>query len=708
MNYEQTDNMTGEMEDLTSQGIEGSEVEMPDAEGPEEESIERTVYALNLADGLDEQKLKDIGRECLEGFEADFSSREDWVSDLDAYTKLAMQIRENKSFPWQGCSNVKYPLLSTSAMQFAARAYPALVPSNGKIVKTVVVGKDPTGEKKNKADRVSTYMSWQILKNMDNWEEDMDKLLIMLPIAGTMFKKTYYDANTEKVSSRLVLPKNLVVDNWTKTLDEAERISEIFTLTPRALKERQRQGIYLDIDLGTQNAIPDKDDNRSHPRVDDATPYTFVEQHTYIDMDDDGYAEPYIVVFHRNTGKVLRISVRFEKEDIETNKDGQISKITPIQYYTKFSFVPNPDGSFYDIGFGNLLGPLNEAINTHINQLTDAGTINTLAGGFIGKGLRIKSGDYEFRPNEWKPVNSTGDDLRKQIVPLPTKEPSPVLLQLMQALITSGKELASVAEIFVGKSPGQNTPATTTMATIEQGMKVFTAVYKRIYRSLASEFYKIYELNETYIDPNTYVAVLDEAIGPEDFSDDNYDICPGADPNAMSDTEKLMKAQGLMELMPMGILDPVKVGLRILETQEQPNYEELLIPSVKETGQPPPPPPDPKMLEMDMKGKLKQQELAQKAEIADRKMKLDTISTVAKIAMDGMSKAQDMQDKAALAQTQAAVEDHKQKIFSAQAQADHIQQLIHNQQKHNQNLHLTKEKAKLSLSQKSKSGKTAQ
>jgi chaperonin GroES len=560
-------------------------------------------------------------------------------------------------------------------MQFAARAYPALVPSNGKIVKTVVVGKDKTGEKKEQADRVSTYMSWQILKDMEHWEEDMDKLLIMLPIAGCMFKKTFWDANSEKVSSRLILPKNFVVDNWTRSLEEAERQSEIFTLTPRQLKERQLQGIYLDIDLGTQNAPLD---DRDHPRHDDATPYTFVEQHTFIDMDDDGYSEPYIVTFHRNTGKVLRIAMRFDTDGVQLNKDGKISKISPIQYYTKFSFVPNPDGSFYDIGFGSLLGPLNESINTLINQLIDAGTVNTLSGGFIGKGLRIKSGDYEFRPNEWKPVNATGDDLRKQIVPLPTKEPSPVLFQLMQAMITSGKELASVAEIFVGKSPGQNTPATTTMATIEQGMKVFTAVYKRIFRALQKEFDKIYKLNETYINPNTYMSILDEAIGPSDFNNENYDICPGADPNAMSDTEKLMKAQGLMELMPMGILDPVKVGLRILETQEQPNYEELLVQSVRESGQPPAPPPDPKMLELEMKGKLKEQEMALKADMAEKKNQLEMMSTSAKLAMDQMSKAQESEDRKRIAVVQAATEERKQNIDVLKAQSDFVSKMMKN------------------------------
>ena len=234
-------------------------------------------------------------------------------------------------------------------------------------------------------------------------------------------------------------------------------------------------------------------------------------------------------------------------------------------------------------------------------------------------------GETSFQPGEWKVVNSTGDDLKKQIVPMPSKEPSNVLFQLMGSLITSGKELASIAEIFTGKMPGQNTPATTTMATVEQGMKVFTAVYKRIYRSLTEEFKKLARLNELYLNPQTYVDVVDMEVGPDDFKMSNHNIYPGADPTAVSQTEKLLKAQGLMELLPLGILDPVKVGLRVLEAQEQPNYQELLNQEVAQTGKQPGPPPDPKLLESQAKiqamgqaSQIKQQEMSFKSELAAR------------------------------------------------------------------------------------------
>jgi chaperonin GroES len=668
---------------------------MPPEDEGQENQLDKILLTKNLAMSMDEDQLKKIGAECRAGFENDLLSREEWERDLKDWTDLAMQMRKEKSFPWVDCSNVQYPILSTAAMQFAARAYPSLVPSDGKIVKSVILGKDPTEEKLNLADRVSTYMSWQIMHDMDDWEEDMDKLLLMLPIAGTVFKKTYWDTSKEKVVSRLVLPMNLVVDNWCRNLEEAERVSEIIPITSRILKERQLQGLFLDVELG-QKTTPQNNTNseKATGRLDETVPYTLIEQHCFLDLDNDEYTEPYIVTFHRESGKVLAIRPRFRTEDVE-EEDGKLVKINPINMYTKFSFVPNPDGSFYSIGFGRLLGPLNEAVNTLINQLIDGGTMSTLQSGFIGKGLRLKAGTTSFAPGEWKPVNATGDDLRKQIVPLPAKEPSKVLFELMANLVSASKELASVAEIFVGKMPGQNTPATTTMATIEQGMKVFTAVYKRIYRSLQNEFYKIFELNETYINPETYIKVLDIEVGPADFDDEAYDICPGADPNAMSQTEKLQKAQGLMELLPLGALDPVKVVKRMLQAQEQPNFEELFAQGVAQTGALPPPPPDPKLQEMQMKGQLEEKKIAMKGAETQHKMELEDRSAQTQLAMKQQEHALEMQNKAQQAHLDGAVAIHKQKIFSAEAQ----QKMNMAHMEHKQNLDNSKEQSSAKVQQ---------
>lgn len=670
----------------------GNEGEAPSAAT----SLRAIVEAKNIADTIDEEKLTQIGSDCAKGFEYDLSTRSEWEQNLKDWTKLALQVREEKSWPWPKAANVKYPLLSTAAMQFNARAYPSLIPSNGDVVKVNVIGKDRDGMKLERAKRIGMFMSYQVLYEMHCWEEDMDKLLMMLPIIGTVFKKTYYNPVLKQNVSELVLPENLVVNYWAKSLETAERVSEIIPLSKRLVKEKMMSKTYLDVELG--DPIPDPTQMTQAVAQDEATPYQIIEQHTYLDLDEDGYAEPYVVTFERTSGKVLRIVARFDEDTIYQDDDGNLQRIEPIQYYTKFGFIPNPDGGFYDVGFGLLLGPLNESVNTLINQLIDAGTLSNLQGGFLGKGLKLKMGESRWQPGEWKPVNSTADDLRKQIVPLPAKEPSNVLFQLMGSLITSGKELASVAEIFVGKMPGQNTPATTTMATIEQGMKVFTAVYKRVYRALRSEFKKIYDLNRVYLDPNKYAAVIDTEVGPDDFDKESYDVCPAADPSTPTGTEKLMKAQGLLELLPTGILDPVEVIRRVLEAQEQPNYERLFNQQIQQTGQMQPP-PDPKLQEMEMKSQLEQQKIALQAQEKERAAMLAERSQAVQLAMKTQEHNLKMQADAQKAKLSAAEAIHKQRIFSVTEQAKVNQQLVHKEQAHRQSMAQQQEKAKLASAQ---------
>lgn len=658
------------------------------------------IFHKNLAEGKTDEELSKIGEHCRMGFELDLDSRSDWEADLDEWIALAKQIREPKSYPWPKASNVKYPLLSTAAMQFSARAYPALVPSNGEIVKAVVIGKDPTGEKWIKADRISTYMSWQIFYEVMGWEEDMDKMLIMLPVVGTMFKKTWYDKSCDKIRSVVILPKNLVVNNWAKSLEEVERISEVIRMSERLLKERQRQKLFLDIDLGEPVNLEDGPN-------DETTPYELIEQHCFLDLGKD-IEEPVIVTFERYSGKVLRITRRYHLDDVEM--DGKtIVKIKPTQMYTKFGFVPNPDGSFYDIGLGVLLGPLNESVNTLINQLVDSGSINNLQSGFIGKALRLKMGDTKFGPGEWKPVNAAGDDLRKQIIPLPTKEPSKVLFELMGALITSGKELASVAEIFTGKMPGQNTPATTTMATVEQGMKVFTAVYKRIFRALGQEFKKIQKLNKQYLDPQTYVAVLDAPVDPEDFDDATYDICPGADPTAMSQQEQLMKAQGLLELVQMApqAFNIVEVLSRVLQAQEQPNWQKVFSQEVQASGQLPPPPPDPKLMAIQAKAQADQQKTQMDLQAKQQEMELKSRDSIMQMQMKQQEHAQKMQQQAEATQMKAASDIAMANVYASTERMKGQQTLQNTQQAHDQKMQQTKESQQLANQAQatSKSGK---
>lgn len=685
--------------------------QVPGAEPPQpappehKPQVRKFMEEVNIADDMDEEELCKIAHDVIQGYEDDLSSRQPWEQHIEEWTKLAAQVTEQKVYPWPGSSNVKYPLVSVAAMQFNARAYPSLVPADGKVVKTQVIGKDPTGEKREKADRVSTYMSYQLMQEMHGWEADMDKLLLMLPIIGVVFKKTYFDPIRKRNCSCLVTPKNLVVNYWASCLEEAERITETIEMSPRKLKEQQLAGLFLDVDLSepTQGVIPAINQNdalrlTNPPRNDKTTPYFLLEQHTYLDLNDDGYPEPYVVTVDYGSRKVLRIAARYDDTTITTDAEGEIIQIEPIQYYTKFGFIPNPDGGFYDIGFGHLLGPINEAVNSLINQLIDAGTLSNLQSGFIGKGLRLRMGETRLQPGEWRAVNSTGDDLKKQIVPLPIKEPSSTLFQLMGSLVSSGKELASVAEIFVGKMPGQNTPATTTMATIEQGMKVFTAVYKRVYRSLESEFKKLFRLNEVFLNPYTYSAVLDTEIFPEDFDSEGYDVCPGADPAAISQTEKLVKAQALMELLPLQTIDPMKVTIRLLEALEIPNWEDLVAPDAGQQGQE----ADPVAMEFQMKAQaeqqkaqLKQAELQMKSELANRdqafKEQMETYKVKNQIELE--------KEKA---RVQANIQAHKDGANLQINQIKHAQRMKNDQESHQQKLAQAKEAS--SKSTKSKSG----
>lgn len=646
-------------------------------------SFQAMLESKNIAEKLDEEKLAEIGEQCYRGYETDAQSSDGWRSMVEEWVAMATQATEEKNYPWPNASNVKFPLVSVAAMQFSARAYPTLIPSDGKLVKPLVIGTDQTGEKLKRAKRVSTYMNYQLVHEMDNWEEEMDRLLMMDAIMGTVFKKTYYDPYTEKMCSSLRDPRHIVINYDAESVEKAERISEHVFLYEREVDERKRMGIYLDVDLGSPTSADF--DGRESSSDDDTIPYFLIEQHTWLDIDDDGVKEPYIVVFHKTTKKVLRITARFSA-DGAVYRNGKVVRIKPLEYYTKYGFIPNPESRIYDLGFGHLLGPINESVNTIINQLVDSGTLSNLQSGFIGKGLRLKMGDQIMKPGEWKAVNATGDDLKKQIVPLPSKEPSSTLFQLLGTLITSGKELASVAEIFVGKMPGQNTPATTTMASIEQGMKVFTAIYKRVYRSLYKEFKKLYRLNGVFIDPMTMQEVLDEPIGPEDFALSGYDICPGADPTAVSSTERLLKAQGLMELLPLGTIDPIKVTMRILEAQEQPNWQEL-IPGMQETGQPQiPPKQDPKMLEMQMKMEAEQKKVQLKEQELQFKQAMEQRSQEFEQMMKVQESDMKLRHQSVMNRLNAEQAEHMQKVFMVESaqkvqakDAETKQKLLHNE-----------------------------
>lgn len=650
---------------------------------------------LNLAEDLDEELLDKIGQELVRGYTSDLDSRSLWDDQNKEWMKLALQIKEEKSYPWPKAANIKYPLLTTAALQFSARAYPSLVPSFD-IVKAKPLGmatkqalapapqsspmapgqpgmggqapgepsQPPMGgqppaapgqmpgpppqpegpDLQDIADKISTHMSYQVLYEMQDWEEEMDKLCLVLPILGCAFKKTYYSTLKEKNCSELVLPKDLIVNYWAKSLESASRKTHRLWFTPNEIIERQRTGLWREydgIEFGPGSSVPDdyREKENIHkitiPDTDSDTPRQILEVHTSWDLDEDDYKEPYVITIDFETEKVLRITPRFRSKDVMFHpKDPKkIAKITPREYFTKFSFIPNPDGSFYDLGFGLLLGSLNQAANTILNLLTDAGSLSNLQSGFLAKGLRLgKAGDYKFEPGEWKPVNNTMEDLKKGIYPLPVREPSNVLFQLLGMLVQSGKEMASIAEIFTGKMPGQNTPASTTMATIEQGLKVFTSIYKRMFRSLGKEFEKLFELNTLYLPDgqNDYAyeqdgVMIDASINSQFYQDAKVKIVPAADPNMVTETQKLMQLQSMMEMMQYGQLSATEVTRRGLEIHGIPGISKLMeVP-------PPPEPIEITLLKMEQADKDKDRQIdMMKVQSESRKRESEITLNIAK------------------------------------------------------------------------------
>jgi chaperonin GroES len=689
----------------------------PDPMEPEDQMDKIVDFALseiNIAKKLKNKKNKEtgedvlveLGKKVVDGFEADEESRRGWVERNAEWLKLSMLIREGKSYPWPNASNVKYPLLATAAMQFSARAYPALVPSDGKVVKAKVIPYDPDGLFAMKAEFIAKHMSYQVVEKIPRWEEDMDKLLMTMAISGIAFKKTYHNSILGVHHSHLVYPENFSVNYWAKSLEKAYRKTEILYYTENEYREKvNNDEEYLDLDLTPPQNDAKKSERvatgTSAPPVDESTPHCFLAQHTFHDLDGDGYEEPYIIIVHRDTKQVVRIIARWDSDGVKRTDKGKIARIVPVEYFTAFPFIPNPDGSIYALGFGLLLGPMNESVNSIINQLIDSGTLNNLQSGFIGKGLRLRMGVTTLQPGEWKVVNASSEDLAKGIFPLPTKEPSGVLFNLLNMLITSGNQLASIAEIFVGKMPGQNTPATTTQETVKQGMAVFTAIYKRVYRSLCEEFKKIHRLNRIVpgiVEEDAKKLKMD--LISDDYDDDNL-IVPGGDPTGDSETTKMMKIDKVGAMLQLGTIDPMAFTEWSLKALEIPDYKSLLP-----KPQPPHPSPEQQQMEAEMQMAQQKHELDMKGKEADiaAKEKLALIKAnaeAAKLEARKTEQAMDLQGQRAKMVhdnigrvTKQRLDERKQQTDLALAQANAAQSLRQKEQQHQQKMRQDRSKPK--------------
>lgn len=586
-------------------------------------NLDDIVSMHNVAEKFSQDERDFLGRTIVESFDRDRESRRQWEEKMEKATKIALQIVEQKTFPWPGAANVKFPLLTIACLQYHSRAYPALVDSPN-IVKVQPSLNDPEGKLLQSSTRVEAHMNWQLTEEDENWEAETDKALLVQALMGCVFKKSYFDGGLKRNVSECVLPQDLVTSYYTKDLETSPRYTHILKWSKNTLVEKANQGILLDLDHAPINSMPadfgllatlkDTSQGLSQPTQDTDQPYTILEHYHWLDLDGDGYKEPYISFVRYDTRQLLRTVPRFLPSGIKyDNVRGKtrLIRIEPEQYFTKLTFIPSPDGGFYGLGFGSLLGPLNESIDTSINQIFDAGTMHNAGGGFLGRGAKFKGGEVTFRPNEWKRVDSPGDDLRKSIVELPRREPSPVLFQLLSLLIDYGQRVAGAADIVQGQNPGQNTPAETSRNMVEQGMKVFSGIYKRTYRGMKEEFRKLYRLNELYlsdsqefVNPKTGFAMT---VLAQDYSLPSSKIRPVADPHYVSDSQRLMQAQALLQAsMQNPGYDRYQVNKFYLQTLRIP-APDLFYPDPK-GPRAVPPPPNPKLQIEQMKAQAKQME----------------------------------------------------------------------------------------------------
>lgn len=574
------------------------------ADEPQLKKLMRWATASNIAEELDDTQLGTIGQDVKRETELDESSRTDWREKVEKAIDLAKQYSKPKSYPWPGASNVVYPLMTTAAMQFAARAYPGVIANRG-VVKGELLGRDegtpatgqsgqPMADPMNpqqplwavapgalqaRADRIGQHMSWQLLDEMPEWEPETDALLHQLPIVGTLFRKTFFDPSAARNKSLMVPALKLIINYMAKSLELAPRVTEEMQFYPYEIRQLERAGLWLS---RTYQGAVDRG-------VDSDAPVVFFEQHRWIDLDGDNYPEPYIVTVDKEGAQVVRIVARYELEGVHIgpNPDAtgeadklRVLRIDPLQFYTQYDFLPSLDGGIYGTGFGQLLGPINASVNTTLNMLIDAGHLANTNGGFIAKNLSMQAGTVRWTMGEFKPVNAGGMALRDSILPLPFQGPSQTLFALLGTLIEAGKDVASIKDVLAGEQPQANVPATTVLALIEQGQKVFTAIFKRIHRSLKRELKKLYRLNRIHLADTVDFQVNEQwlSVTRQDYVD-GAGVAPISDPTMVSDMQQLGRAQYLMQFKGDPLVRQDELDRRLLKAASIDDIPKLMNPN---------------------------------------------------------------------------------------------------------------------------------
>jgi len=505
----------------------------------------------NLADILPDEILDPIGNEMVQNYSDYKASRKDWEQSYKAGLDLLGFKYENRTEPFQGASGATHPVLAEAVTQFQAQAYKELLPSDGP-VRTQIIGiKNPATEQQ--AQRVKDFMNYLVMDQMKEYEEEFDSMLFHLPLAGSTFKKVYYDVPLGRAVSKFVPADELVVPYTATSLDDAEAIIHIVKMSENELRKQQVSGFYRDIELGPPDNV-EKNDLEKKERELDGTKktgrqesmYTLLECHVNLDLEgfEDTNSEgptgiklPYIVTVDEGSRLVLSIRRNYAPDDLKKNK---------IQYFVHFKFLPGL--GFYGFGLIHMIGGLSRTATTALRQLLDAGTLANLPAGFKQRGVRVRDEASPIQPGEFKDVDAPGGSLRDAFFPLPYKEPSPTLLQLLGVVVQAGQRFAAIADMQVGDTK-QNAAVGTTIALLERGSRVMSAIHKRCYAAMKDEFRILSKVVSQYLPPEYPYDVVggQRNIKQTDF-DQRVDVIPVADPNIFSMSQRITLAQTQLQL----------------------------------------------------------------------------------------------------------------------------------------------------------------
>ena len=556
-----------------------------------------TDFDSNLAEVLDPQELRNIANELIAGIEKDKASREDWEKTYkDGLEYLGMRFDAERSEPFAGASGVIHPLLGEAVTTFQAQAYKELLPSGGP-VKTQVIGSyDSLIEEQ--AQRVKEFMNYQITHVMEEFDEELDQMLFYLPLAGSSFKKVYYDESLGRAVSKFIAPEDLIVPYYTTDLETCPRITNVIKIAENEVRKLQSMGFYKKIDISGGDSVDEYSGVKEEidklsgmePSYDDGEVSLLYEVHCNLelegfeDTDEEGQLTgiklPYIVTIDTNSNDILSVRRNYKEDDALKNK---------IEYFVHFKFLPGL--GFYGFGLTHMIGGLSKASTSIMRQLIDAGTLANLPAGFKTRGIRIRDEDTPIQPGEFRDVDAPGGSLRDSIQPLPFKEPSGTLLQLLSILVNSGQKFASIAEINTGQG-NPNAPVGTTLALLERSTKVLSAIHKRLHNSQKKEFKILAKVFQEYL-PQEYpysVANNETTIKLSDF-DEKVDIFPISNPDIFSQSQRIAMAQEMMQLVqsnpevhgPTGIYESYK---RMYAAIGVDNIEQILTPPPSGEPQP--------------------------------------------------------------------------------------------------------------------------